>query len=470
MNPLHWSSLKNLPALLAAETSDSSQQIERVQSMERNIGLPVRAGVILVLIYYLFFSAWLTEVVSVPEVVLESTRWFLVGYILINAGASILLILFRQISWGLMRWVVFTVSLIDGLFLALLTLVTGGFDSVLYWLFLGLIIRNAVSVPVATLQIALNLSVCGCYVFAGLLDVAIINLDTATLNVRSLFSLEMAAPGNVTEPFLLRIFVLLLMTACCYGVQVLFDRSMRIQEETREYLARQDQLQAAGRLAAEIAHQLKNPLAIINNAAFNLQSAAGKENAASARQIQIIREEVDRSDRILTQVMGYAQLAEGKVERVDVAEAIDQAIQQVFPAGVKFDVHLSQDIAAGLPRLVMQRNHLSEILVNLLQNAREAVNASGHIQISAHKTNPAAVLFTITDDGPGVAPDRRKIIFEPYHTTKAKGTGLGLTIVKHNVELYGGTVRLESELGKGARFILELPTKTVMKSVMKSVK
>src|SRR6185436_17346990 len=114
------------------------------------------------------------------------------------------------------------------------------------------------------------------------------------------------------------------------------------EAEAREFALRQEQLQATGRLAAEIAHQLKNPLGIINNAAFTLQRTV-KEGKTITQQIQIIREEVDRSDRILTELMGYARLSEGKVEKLDITAELDRAITQVFPAAAKYEVTVLRD-------------------------------------------------------------------------------------------------------------------------------
>jgi len=256
--------------------------------------------------------------------------------------------------------------------------------------------------------------------------------------------------------------VLLLMTFCCYGLQVLFDKQRRVNEEAVEFAQRQQQLQSAGRLAAEIAHQLKNPLGIINNAAFTLQRTV-KEGKTITQQIQIIREEVERSDRIITELMGYARLVEGRVEKLDIAEELDQAILRVFPPAVKYEVKIHRDYSPALPPLLMQRMHLSEAFVNLLQNAREAMNGRGNIFVTARMGENYSVVISIADDGPGIPRDKIGQIFEPYFTTKEKGTGLGLAIVKHNTELYGGTVQLESELGKGTRFILQFPAKSVMK-------
>jgi two-component system CheB/CheR fusion protein len=287
------------------------------------------------------------------------------------------------------------------------------------------------------------------------------------------------------EPFVLRVFVLILMAACCYGLQVLFEQRRRAEEEAREFAARQEGLHSAGRLAAQIAHQIKNPLGIINNVAYSLQKALLQGKAMAPEQVQIIRDEVERSDQILTKLMGYAQLAEGKVERLKINEELDRALAEVFPPGAAFDVTIHADYAPQLPVLMMQRGHLSEILVNLLQNAREAIAAKGeatHISgllglgVTHEVTDgkgeigvltlagpDQAIVVKIKDNGPGIPKPQIAKVFEPYFTTKQKGTGLGLSIVRHNVEMYGGTVSIDSELGKGTTFIIELPTRTFMK-------
>jgi signal transduction histidine kinase len=127
-------------------------------------------------------------------------------------------------------------------------------------------------------------------------------------------------------------------------------------------------------------------------------------------------------------------------------------------------VQVERDVAADLPALLMQKGHLSEILVNLIQNAREAfVGGKGRITIRARADAEQAVVLTIADDGPGIPKGRVEKIFQAYYTTKEKGTGLGLSIVKHNIELYGGTVRVESELGKGTCFTLQFPTRTIVR-------
>jgi nitrogen-specific signal transduction histidine kinase len=423
----------------------------------------------------------------------RAIRNMFVGYVLLNAVVAGGLFYFRRLSLSVLQWSIFTLGLMDALLFAALSLVTGGFDSPIYWVFPGLILHNALSIPLATPQIALNLAVCVLYLFSGFADMAMSRDETNSFSLPSFTkaqlralqgkasagatntkpALEYKSPArplsdpayaeNPTEQMLLRLNILLLMSVCCYGLQALVEKQRRAESEAEEFMMRQSQLEAAGRLAAEIAHQIKNPLGIINTAAYSLQKALAKTDPANLEQLDIIREEVGRADRIITELMGYAQLAEGRVERLNVVEELDRAVLQVFPTAARYAVEIEKDYAPALPSLLMQRGHLAEVFVNLLQNAREAMNGVGRVRISTQYGENYTVVVTIADTGPGVSMEVRERIFEPYFTTKKKGTGLGLAIVKHNVEIYGGSVRLESELGKGTAFILELPAKAVMR-------
>jgi signal transduction histidine kinase len=156
-------------------------------------------------------------------------------------------------------------------------------------------------------------------------------------------------------------------------------------------------------------------------------------------------------------------LSEGRVEKLNVTEELDRAIEQVFPAAVDSGIQVERSYVLNFPPLLMQRRHFSEILVNLLKNAREAMNDSGKVSVSAVCRPDYSIEVSVHDTGPGIPPERQEKVFEAYYTSKANGTGLGLAIVKHNVELYGGTVRVESGLGNGARFILLFPAKTIIR-------
>ena len=410
--------------------------------------LPVKAVYFLVLIYYLYFSDW-SEPDTVRWTLFRTIQWFFFLCLIVNTVIAVMLIRMDEFSTATLREVVFSICLFDAVLLAIMTELTGGFESFLFWLFLGLQIRNAISMPVASTQIMANLCVSVIYLCAGAFDIAV---------ARSVEDLE----GLTVEPVMLRALLLVLMTVCCYGLQVLVDKQRRMDAEEGEFDRRQSQLQASGRLAAEIAHQVKNPLGIINNAVFALGQAAA-ENKSLQSQVKLVREEVNRADQVITKLMGYAQLVEGRLAKLDINDVLEAAIIHVFPKGNKFGIRVRRNYGIALPPLLAQPGHISEVFVNILQNAREALARDSEINVKTSYGGNYSFKVTIEDNGPGIPSDQIEKVFEPYYTTKEKGTGLGLAIVKHNTELYGGTVTIESELGKYTRFNLVFPGRSALR-------
>lgn len=457
MKPSHAQWLKRLPALFEIPAPDPPRLLRRIVVMERNIMLPVKAVFIGMILYSFDITAWVGLENNTLDVVVETVQFIFWFYILANFILAMILSAAERLPLAVVQWTVVTSSLVDGIFIAGMTLLTGGLDSVLFWLFVVLIIRNSVSVPPGISQLILNFAIGVCYALVGVVNVAIYqNLPEYMQR-----SLDLTPSGDLGQPFVLRLFVLLLTTACCSGLELLLERQRLAAEEAGEFAAREGQLRSAGRLAAEFAHQIKNPLAVINNAAFSLQRSLRENKNSAAQQIEIIQEEVARADKVITQIMGYAQLSEGRVEKLNVIEELDRAIAQVFPTAVPTGIQIHREYGHGFPPLLMQRGHLSEMFVNLLQNARDALGDGGNIFITADCHRDHSVEISVRDDGPGIPPEKIERIFEAYYTTREKGSGLGLSIVKHNAELYGGTVRVESRLGQGAEFILTFPAKAL---------
>ncbi|HYG24834.1 MAG TPA: HAMP domain-containing sensor histidine kinase [Verrucomicrobiae bacterium] len=490
MNLTQWKAVAWLRGLLATQQPEPEHQAERIAAMQLHIVLPAKAGVILVAIYYLFFFGWFRDTPAPHTVAMQFLKGYFVVYLLCNVLVGALF--WKRAAPATFRWLVFTLGILDGVFVSGLVFLTGGFDSTAFWLFPGLIVLNAFSIPMMMPQLGLNLLLSLFYFISGAVEVTTppptlmdvpsgvvrpvhrgTNESEVTMRtnlpsrdwMRNIPYQEEEPENPDAEPLFLKLTVLWLLAACCYGVQVLAERQRRVAEEARESAVRQAQLHSAGRLAAEFAHQIKNPLAIINNAAYSMRKALNAGRYDVLRQIEIIQEEVERSDQIVTQIMGYAQLTEGRVEKLDVAQELDAAIEQIFPPGEETGIHVERMYVRNFPPLLMQRRHLRDALSNLIQNAREAVPEKGEVTVSAVVRADHSVEISVRDNGGGVAPDKVERIFEAYYSTKAKGSGLGLAIVKHNVELYAGTVRLETELGKGARFILTFPAKTVIGAV-----
>lgn len=455
---MNWTPLRDRwRRLMAAPEPDLAEAAGRIRLVERDVGLPVRAGVLLSVGWFLYFSLDIEALANTSEVALEAVgalRQVFSIYALLTGLLALPVWRCARIPIKVVSLAVYASAVLDAMFLAALTLVTDGFDSILFWVFPLLVVRNALSMPVAPLQISLNLVTVFSYVAAGVLDLWILQLDEQTEVARD------------TESFLLRFFLLLLLGGICYGLRVLIDRERLRQSEAGESSLRQHQMSAAGRLAAEVAHQIKNPLGIINNTAYSLQRSLGGREGTEAgllRQLQVIRDEVERSDRILTELIGFAQLAEGRIERLEAAEELDLAVQRVFPEGAGFGVRIERDYRPPIPALFFSRRSLGEIFDNLLKNARDVLEGRGTVRLGVRGTEDLGLEVTVADDGPGIPAEIRERVFEAYFTTKERGTGLGLAIVKQNVELFGGRVELESEVGRGTCFRLRFPGRAVLR-------
>lgn len=440
---------------------EESHLLKQIRIVERDLLLPVRIAGIIMVAYTLERTPWFSLSLGIFEAALESIRWCFWGYIGLSALCALLLMTMKRLPGVVVRYVVIIGNVADAMFLSMLTFMTGGYDSILFWGFIALIIRNSCSVPAGVTQILLNSATICSYAVAGLMDMWVSTryMEELTTNTRQGLGFEL--PEHPAEAFLVRFVLLVLATGISYGLQVLLQKQQQVHEETRESATREAQLHMAGRMAGQIAHQIKNPLAIINNAAYTLRKALKDGRPGAERHIDIIEEEVERADRIITQVMGYSKLAEGHVERLDVKSEIQGSLEEVFPEGGGFATEVDVHVQPQLPPLLMQRAHLSEILLNLLTNAREATNGGGHIRIDAALRADGAVQIAVADDGPGIEPELVERIFEAYFTTKEKGSGLGLAIARHNASLYGGTLTAESTLGKGSRFLVVFPSKTV---------
>jgi signal transduction histidine kinase len=450
--------LSRLSSLLEIPGPDPAELARRIRIMELDIMLPLKVAGCIMLALSVKPVQWL-PVADELKIASDTVESLYAIYILVSIVLAGVLFGGQRFPLGVVQWTAIAISLVDGIFLAGLTMLTGGYDSMVFWLFVGLVLRNAISVPRGRWQLGLSFVASLLYAGAAIAGtIAASHLDPATRDV-----LGFLKPEEVGEPLFAHLVVLWLTAACCHAMQVMLDRQRQAIEEAREFATRESQLRAAGRLAAQIAHQIKNPLGIINNTAFSLRRALKNAKPETTQQIEIIREEVGRADQIITELMGYAQLTEGRVERLSVVEELDRAIEEVFPPGIVSGIRLHRDYTGQFPPLLMQRRHVSEVIVNLLQNGREALNGGGNIFVGARCRSDYSIEVTIRDDGPGIPPDKIERVFEAYYTTKERGTGLGLAIVKQNMELYGGAVTVESRLGKGATFILLFPAKSLIR-------
>jgi two-component system sensor histidine kinase PilS (NtrC family) len=232
-----------------------------------------------------------------------------------------------------------------------------------------------------------------------------------------------------------------------------------------------EQLAAIGALAAGIAHEIRNPLASMTGSIQMLQRGLDL-SPLQARLMNIVQREADRLDHLITDFLRYAR--PGVLERapLDFGELLTD-VCTMFRSGLsvedpnlvgaegesQLDLRVTLD---GDLRLVADARQLHQVVWNLLRNAADAMDRRGRVDVIARHLpaegpHPARVGVQVVDRGPGIEPDQVDRIFEPFYTTKDHGTGLGLPMVARIVDDHGGSIRVESEPGRGSTFVVVLP-------------
>jgi signal transduction histidine kinase len=240
------------------------------------------------------------------------------------------------------------------------------------------------------------------------------------------------------------------------------ERATDRLKEAQDRLVRSERLASVGRLAAGLAHEIGNPIAAL----IGLQDLvlAGGLSPEEERDFMMrMRRETERIHRILRDLLQFARpaakpLGEEEQEPGDVDVAVRDIVALVAPQRSLKEVALALDVSADLPAVKLGHEQLMQVILNLVMNAADAVGPGGKIRVAAQRGN-GGVRLLVEDDGPGVDPRVVAQLFEPFVTTKevGKGTGLGLAVCRGLVEAAGGSIALDREYARGARFVVELP-------------
>jgi signal transduction histidine kinase len=247
-----------------------------------------------------------------------------------------------------------------------------------------------------------------------------------------------------------------------------------VLENSRAYarMKVRDRLAALGQMAAGLAHEIKNPLGAIKGAAQLLAEPTPGVvplDAANREFLGIILEEVDRLDRVVGSVLDYARPSTDTATPVDVNAVVRRTTQILSPAGEGVELDLEND----LPRARIDAEKLRQVLMNLVQNAQQAMEGRGTVTVvSQLRRSPptwvgaepaierAWIEIGVTDRGPGISQKVLKNLFVPFFTTKDTGTGLGLAISQRIVQTAGGTIEVTTREGAGTTFTIVLPATT----------
>ncbi|HUT13379.1 MAG TPA: ATP-binding protein [Thermoguttaceae bacterium] len=237
----------------------------------------------------------------------------------------------------------------------------------------------------------------------------------------------------------------------------------RKQEEQLVHAARLAEL---GEMSAAVAHDLNQPLTGIrnfaNNAIYMLEEGVGSPDELREN-LRWITEQVQRASRIINQMRGMTRKSERQFAPLAVNEIIRESIEFLTPQLRLSGVEVSLELGADLPAVMGDRTRLEQVFLNLLTNARQAMEGKKErcltVRTYADPDEAGRLVVEVEDTGTGFAADQSARLFEAFYSTKkpGQGTGLGLTICQRIIRDHGGAIRAEGESGKGAKFIIQLP-------------
>jgi signal transduction histidine kinase len=240
-----------------------------------------------------------------------------------------------------------------------------------------------------------------------------------------------------------------------------FDAMAAAIEEREHRLIRSERLATVGRMAAHITHEIRNPLASLGLNVELLGDEVGDDNQEAHKLVTSIGKEVDRLSEITETYLRFVRLPKPKLEHEDLGALATSVLEfaggELALAGIKWSI----DIEPNLPEVVADESQLRQALLNLVRNAKEAMSGGGRIRLEVGKAAEGQVRLVLADTGPGISPENLANIFEPFFSTKAKGTGLGLALVQQIVSEHGGRIEVDCPPGGGTKFTILLPVAKV---------
>lgn len=247
------------------------------------------------------------------------------------------------------------------------------------------------------------------------------------------------------------VYYCFILTICSW-ITFFFVETMRDNVRMRDELYRTEKLSVLGELAATIAHEIRNPITVSKGFLQLLKSRLPSET--DLKYTTLALEEIDRAEAIISEYLMYAKPQAEKLEKIDVKAHLSHVISITEP----YITSKGHVVASQMEDLFVHADakKLTQVMINIIKNAAEAIEKNGKITIHAYAQNKQAVI-EIIDTGVGMNENQLLLLGNPFYSTKTKGTGLGLMVSYRIIEALGGTIHVQSKVGTGTKFSVHIP-------------
>lgn len=243
----------------------------------------------------------------------------------------------------------------------------------------------------------------------------------------------------------------------------------KVEEKSRHILqleaekVNQEKLAAVGQTASALVHELRNPLSSIKMGLTTLLRRTPLSDA-DRHMVEIANREVGQLEQIMRDILAFSRPGRSDFVDSQLNEIIHMATEQVAEKYKEKDLTIFEDLDENIPEIPLDRNKLIQVFVNLYLNAFNALDDNGRVVVTTeYQKKHKKISVAVIDNGKGIAKEAAERVFEPFYSNTTGGTGLGLTIVKKNISIHGGTINFKSEEGKGTVVSFEIPVDSLEK-------
>jgi len=229
-------------------------------------------------------------------------------------------------------------------------------------------------------------------------------------------------------------------------------------KKVQDELIQSEKVALIGKLASGVAHEIKNPLSIILQGIYLVDNVVLEKNSELKETIEMIKEAVRRADNVIRRILNYARASKLILQPQRICEVIDEGLSLVEQQLKLKNIEIEREYPSKPILIETDKVMLSQVFLNLATNSQDAMPQGGKIKIKVYEEEDFCIV-EFEDTGEGIPPERLSKIFEPFYTTKraGEGTGLGLAMVELIIARHNGKIDVESQLGKGTKFIIKLP-------------